>query len=337
MEVRTTHSNYRIRGDGEVEYRGLTSWNRLELRMYRLMGIFHFRKALLKLEARRHHKDHLKNENYHPAGFDFISLEQHNGYLLYNTLLHCGGLLVLGIYLILTVTWGIPYVATHLLAAILVLINAYCILLQRATYLKLKETRYLSYQRFLRKNAPPDKQAVQKLRQLDQKQLQHAHKVLCQIWGAVNGQATCVLAADDLKNLAQILELAGFSPRKRRSLRPAISGVSEGGLLENCRAVSRPFTPSQVRVDWLQRRFHLPGRKLLDHAVIVTESRESEKLYRKLVPDDTASALCGLCWYLYALLTQALEEETTYETHSHPSNDSNQLSLKAATGYPAVK
>ena len=86
----------------------LSSWNKFELRVYRLLGVNQFRKAILLFEKIKHRKDNRKNENYHPSSFDVFALEQYNGFLLYNAFLHIVSLLFTMVKMSVTVFGAKP-------------------------------------------------------------------------------------------------------------------------------------------------------------------------------------------------------------------------------------
>ena len=65
-------------------YSGLNQRQRNEVKIYRLLGVDYFRKVILWFEKTKNQKKNKKNENYHPAAMDVISLEKHSGFLLYN-------------------------------------------------------------------------------------------------------------------------------------------------------------------------------------------------------------------------------------------------------------
>lgn len=63
---------------------GLNQQQQNEIKIYRLLGVNYFRKAILWFEKTKNLKKNRKNENYHPSAMDIISLEKYNGFLLYN-------------------------------------------------------------------------------------------------------------------------------------------------------------------------------------------------------------------------------------------------------------
>ncbi|MDO5133003.1 MAG: hypothetical protein Q4D81_08470, partial [Eubacteriales bacterium] len=127
-----------------------------EMRLYRLLGVKRFRRFVFALEAGKHRRDGGRNANYHLADLSCAGMRRHFAFLSYNAIIHIAGLL-LAVLLILAkafvlhkwrpVDWGIP-------AA--VLLNIYCIMLQRYNSLRIRKalrTRQKIRGRRIRKNA----------------------------------------------------------------------------------------------------------------------------------------------------------------------------------------
>lgn len=276
--------------------KGLTSCNKLELRVYRLLGIREFRKAILLFEKINHHKDNRKNENYHPSNVNVFALEQYNGFLLYNAFLHVASLFFSGMYLLFTLTFGVRITVVDVFMAILSLLNIYCIFLQRNNYLKIKDYCFRYYYRFYNKAKLCSEDIIQRIATQGLQQIQADYDVICRIKNAFEGRADCVLSVADTDSLKRICEY--IEPILQRKSNRLIKGVIEVGLMEKCNSVSGPYTSLQKRTDWLQRKLGFSGRKMLDRTVIITEDMECEMLYRKLAPDESAYNMYFVCLFL---------------------------------------
>lgn len=289
----------------------LTSWNKLELRLYRLLGVHQFRKAILWFEKIKHRKDNRKNENYHPSSFDVFALERYNGFLLYNAFLHVVSLIFTTVYVILSTAIEFRNILFDLCMIVLTLFNVYCIILQRNNYLKLKEYRTKYYNRFLKQTNLCKEETLQRIYALEPQKLQADYEVLSRIKKAFVGQADCILSCTDvesLKRLSACLEFTSLKKVGRKS-----KEVLEVGLIEKCNATSRLYTKLQIRADWLQRKLFMPGRKILDHTAIITEDTECEKLYRALFPEDTTYNFCLVCFLLYEVFSGMIGKVGTNE------------------------
>lgn len=287
----------------------LSSWNKFELRVYRLLGVNQFRKAILLFEKIKHRKDNRKNENYHPSSFDVFALEQYNGFLLYNAFLHIVSLLFTVVYAVLSTTIDFRNVVLDLGMIVLTLLNVYCIILQRANYLMLKELRYKYYKRFLNRADLCRKETLQKIYALEPQKLQADYEVLSRIRKALEGQVDCILTCADSESLKRIC--ACFGSTSINKVNRKNKETLEVGLIEKCYSTSGPYTALQVRADSLQRKLCVPGRKMLDRTAIITEDAECEMLYRKLFPEDTIYNFCLVCFLLYEVFTGMIGKADT--------------------------
>ena len=298
-------NQYVNEGDGTV-YNGLTSWNRFELRIYRLLGINKFRKGILLFEKIKHHKDNRKNENYHPSNFNVLALGQFNVFLLYNALLHSISLVFCGVYLLFTLAFGVRIIVVDVFMVILSLLNVFCILLQRNNHLQLKNYCYRNYKRFYNKVDLCNKDMLQKIAAQDSYQLYADYKVICRIKNAYEGRTDCVLSDSDTDSLRRICEYVEPNLQKK-SVRMS-KEVEEVGLIERCNSISGPYTALQKKADWLQRKFCLSGRKMLDYTVIITEGAVCEMFFRKLAPEGSANNVYLICLMLDEALAGVIDK-----------------------------
>lgn len=286
--------------------------NNFELQLYHLLGVQQFRKAILWLEKIKHHGMNRRNENYHLSNFDLISLERYTGFLVYNAFLHCISLIFTVLYLILSITINLHNVVVDVIIIVLTIINVYCIILQRATYLKLKEQRLKCYKKFLRRIDSSTKEKIKRVYARKPQELQDDYEVLARMKNAFEHHSDCVLTAADSENLKRICQC--IEPKSKK--KPAFQAKenSEVSLIGKCNSISGPYTKLQMRTDWLQRKLGLPGVKMLDRTVIITEDAECEALYKKLVPEDTTYNMYFACVLLHEIFTQAVDKVRHNET-----------------------
>lgn len=292
-------------------YKELDKQNSFELRMYRLLGVNQFRKLILTFGKIRHLKDKSKNENYHPSNFDIFSLERYNGFLLYNAFLHCVSLLFTVLYVALSTAIAFRNLFMDLGIIFLTLLNVYCIMLQRSNYLKLKECRNKYLKRFLKLANSCPKETIRKVYASEPQKLQTDYKVFCRLREAFEGQADCIITNDDVESLQRIstcVESAGAKKSNHKNKK-----ISTVGLLKQCTS-SRPYTMLQMQADWLQRLFGVSGRKMLDRTAIITGDAECEKLYRELIPEDTAYNFCLIGFLVYEVFADVIGKVGANET-----------------------
>ena len=125
-----------------------TGW---ETRLYEVLGIRLFRKLLFGLERLRHRRDGGKNVNYHLRSVHPGSAEAFSGYLLYHTLLHSVAILLLVIpFCLLREIRASLFWADGILL-LLFLLNVWCLMLQRYTFLRLRRLSALETGRLKQK------------------------------------------------------------------------------------------------------------------------------------------------------------------------------------------
>lgn len=112
-----------------------------EIRLLEGLGIRRFRQLLLALERYRHRKDGGRNGNYHLERGTAEAVSGFDGYLLYHSLLHLAAILLL----------AVPACVLHAavprlhwadgILLLLFLLNLYCLLLQRYTFLRIRRLK----------------------------------------------------------------------------------------------------------------------------------------------------------------------------------------------------
>lgn len=125
---------------------------KIETKVYELLGVKLFRKATFKLEKIVHKKDKGKNTNYHIQKNEVNSLGEFKKYLYYNGTIHTSNL-VRGVpLLILMLLLNLKTLSIIGLSAWL-LKDAYCIMLQRYNWIKLSEKEELLNAKRIKKTA----------------------------------------------------------------------------------------------------------------------------------------------------------------------------------------
>ena len=287
-------------------YSGLNQRQRNEVKIYRLLGVDYFRKVILWFEKTKNQKKNKKNENYHPAAMDVISLEKHSGFLLYNAFLHSVSMLFVIVYCILALAFGLHNLIIDIIMVVISLLNIYCIILQRTNHLKIKEYFCKYYNRLYKKLACFDNEIMRQIYANEPSLLLSDYKVICNLKEAFDGKKDCYIGNADIDNLKRIQKCV--EPLLQRKNSGRTNAVSDGRLLELCSSIKGPYTLLQRRADYLQRRFRVSGRKLLDRTAIITEDAECELLYKKIVPEDAVSNYCLAFVLLYEQFTNEVRK-----------------------------
>ena len=117
----------------------MTNIEKIEIKIYKFLGIEKFKRLVFKLENFIHRNDNMKNINYHVINSNSISsVENFKKYLYNNGKIHVrsliNGVIIIGITLILGIN---PLILTFL--GLLMIKDIYCIMLQRFNWIKIKE------------------------------------------------------------------------------------------------------------------------------------------------------------------------------------------------------
>lgn len=283
-----------------------TACGQLELKIYRFLGVDRFRKGLLRLERLRHRRGG-RNENYHPAGSDIAAMERYSGFLLYNASLHVASLIMTALYGVFAVASGFHSLFLNLAMAALTVLNLYCILLQRANELKLKKLRARYRAHVKKRGGLREEEAIQKVYVPAPHQMRADYEVLCRMKNAFDGREDCVLTGDDAESLKRIRACLALTSGEKKTGRRK-DERAEVGLIERCGAALYPYTALQARVDRLQKRLGVSGRRMLARSAIITEDAASEMLYKELFPEDTDYYFCLVCVLLHEVYAGMIDK-----------------------------
>lgn len=113
--------------------------HKIEIKLYELLGVKIFKKLVFKLEKIIHRKDNGKNINYHIKNCNSKeSVDSFRKYLYYNGFIHIKNIIAL-IITILSVFIFNTYPMLICLLFILLVKDAYCVMLQRYNWIKLND------------------------------------------------------------------------------------------------------------------------------------------------------------------------------------------------------
>lgn len=290
---------------------GLNQRQQNETHIYHFLGVKYFCKGILWFEKIKNHKTDKKNENYHLSAIDIISLEKHKGFLLYNALLHSVSIFFIIVYCVLASIARLNNPVMDIIMTILLLLNIYCIILQRTNYLRIKKCFGRYYKYLYDRLSYFDTEIVKRIYINDPSILISDYKVICKLKNAFDGKSDYYIGIADIDNLKRIHKCA--EALKQRKNNRQIDAISENSLLEQCNSIKGPYTLLQRQVDYLQRKFRVVGRKMLDKTAIITENAECEMLYKKIVPEDTVSNYCHVFVLLHVLFSNEVKKVKSNE------------------------
>lgn len=267
-----------------------------ELRIYQCLGVKGFRRGILRLERRKHRKDGGQNSNYHPRSTSVAALKSFTGYLLYNAILHGISLLFAVVYLALCCLSCVHHLWADILVAAVTVLNLYCIMLQRYTFLRMRA--YLD--RCCRKrDAAVSKAAAQLtevLQHREEPELFAEFELIRRLQKTAREGTDTLLAEADapvLERIAMCLERSGLGaqslPRKKQRGRETDTFSSMPALeaeeADRCGVVER-------RVSRLQKALHREKTEnVLFCFSLVTENGRCERAYRRVFPEDSRDGI----------------------------------------------
>ena len=264
-----------------------------ERRLYEFFGIRLFRKMALGIERFRHRKSNSKNINYHLNGNSVDSVRNFTGYLLYNVVCHGISLAFVVIYFAIMWTVGVEYIVLDILMCILLLINLYCIMLQRYTFIKTQ--RFIERQIDAKNNriAYKIERLSHQIEQRDYTELQKEFLLIGRIKESIHNGTECVIEECDIAVLNSISKcVQGILGTSNRSKRGDINEVSlETAVLtipkQPC--VINKVTRGTARLQNLFR-FEKQSNVLFGFGII-TVTDDCESAYRSLVHDTSRDSI----------------------------------------------
>lgn len=265
----------------------------VERRLYEFLGIKLFRKLALKIESFRHRKDNSRNINYHLHGGGISSVKSFTGYLLYNAVCHTISLSFVVAYFAITGIVGARYIVLDISMCILLLINLYCIMLQRYTYIKIREFAERLINTREKRIADRIECLSQRIEHRDYKELQKELLLIERMQESIYNATDCVIKESDAAVLSNISKYAkdilGTYSRKKKE--------NDNGLSLDNAILSIPRQPVVInKVAWrtakLQNVFRFEKRNnVLFGFSIITETDDCEKAYRSLIQDTSRDSV----------------------------------------------
>ena len=280
----------------------------VERRVYEFFGVRLFRKLVLKLESFRHRKDNSRNINYHLHGRGISSVKSFTGYLLYNAVCHVISLSFVAAYFAITVCVGVRYIVLDISMCILLIINLYCIMLQRYTYIK---TRGFAEKLVNAKNkrvADRIENLLQKIERREYSELQREFLLIERIQESLHNGTEFVIEECDAAIFSDISKYAkdiiGGSNYEKR-------GDDNGISLENAilRIPKQPLVINKVtrRAARLQSIFRFEkSSNVLFGFSIITETGNCENAYRALFQDTSRDSVEFIVDVLFEAYNKAL-------------------------------
>ena len=124
-----------------IRVRIMISFQKIEKKLYEILGVRFFRVLVFKLEKAIHHRDKRKNTNYHIANYEPSSLDAFIKYLFYNGAIHARNILYFAIYVLFRLIWGQELDWFDVIMFVFAVKDIYCVMLQRYNYIRINERK----------------------------------------------------------------------------------------------------------------------------------------------------------------------------------------------------
>ena len=264
----------------------------IELRVYELLGVKRFRKLIFKIENIRHRQDGKYNINYHLTGGSLYTMKEFIGYLYYNTACHAISLAFVVVFLFASVAFQTRNHVLDIATIILSIVNIYCIILQRYTYLKLSAV--ISKKTIKRNNAivlmaSALKQAINNTRLVD---IQEERELIQKIYMHAQNGTNCILSASDVPVLERISDTCGKVISVNRTSVISCDGIITKLTTSILRETPFVISSVEMRAAKLQYLLHSDKRTNLSFGFgIITETPECETAYQRLFPFSTRDSM----------------------------------------------
>lgn len=295
-----------------MKWKGLSSFNIFELKFYKFIGIYTFQKVILFFEKIKHKKTNQLNENYHPSNFDIFSVDNFKVFLLLHVVLHTISLLFTYIYYLEILVMYEKNIVASVFVIILTLLNVYCILLQRTSYLRIKDYCHKYYKRFFSNKKKYIKKIVKNLYDKNNHLLKQDYEILCRIKKAFDGVNECFIKTSDIDSLNRIYKCAEVILPKKILIQESNTNFGNN-FLEECNKISGLYSKWQLRIKWFQQFTIFSKTNMYTFSPIITENAKCEIYYRKLVPVDCIYYMCFLYFPIYEIYTEVIHEDKSNE------------------------
>lgn len=286
----------------------------IEVQFYEWIGIKQFRKLALFYEFIRHRENGQKNVNYHLRSTSARSAESFLPYLFYNAAVHVFGLMVVALYFEVKLFYSFGSAWLDFVLMLSAVLNLYCIILQRYTYLRIcalrsrsldlscqrwNRDKYLFWSRF-----PTNYTAEQAQSDLD---------LLLRLQKAGMEDSLCFLNKEDAPGLLRMAEIMGTPTEQRKDLCAARKTVNSSGrsLRQTVFDIGNIASPYQ-RIDWRINRFQRllqirPRSPFLSVGAVITLDSEAEGAWHTLVPSNGREELLKKTALLCAVFREKIE------------------------------
>ncbi|MGN0679548.1 MAG: hypothetical protein ACI4JS_07795 [Oscillospiraceae bacterium] len=271
--------------------------NQFEIRLYRLVGVTAFRKIVLYVERLVHFKDRGRNSNYHPKKMSIPAIERFNCFLVFNSTLHILSLLLTVFVYFVSCRTDSHSLLIYIVSALLVLINLYCVMLQRFNFLMLKKFRQKEWKKINRNT----KHRVNLMKEQGRHLLDTYSdadrgqdlRLIERLHNCFYKEVDCVIGVGDIPSLERMASLISLTVSDSPKKCPGGNGATKiSELIGDARRDFSIYSDTGRRASTLMKLFGYRGRQVYGRICLVTENSDCESLFKQIFPVDSVE-----CWF----------------------------------------
>ncbi len=264
--------------------------NIAEIHLYELLGIKLFRKAILLFERIKHIRDGKKNENYHPYDISCSSLRRFSGYLIYNSVFHVISLMMVVIYFTSTRILAIENIVIDVAMIVVVVLDVYCLMLQRYIYLRFRLYIAKKQQMFVNEKLCQIIEMVDRLGSKSAEDINKEKRFLEELKSKLLSVTDIVLPEESEAILSNIWEVLN---RKDKDIKvSSCHVVSFFDLLNELPKNTKVISSKQHCVSNLQKSLKFDDIDNVIYGVcIITKNSNIETVYKKVFPHPSSDRI----------------------------------------------
>ncbi len=257
--------------------------NMTERKIYEILGVRLFRKAVMAFERLRHKKDGGTNSNYHPKNSSLSSSRAFRWYVIYNSIFHVISLVFSAVYFVITRVSCEIFLAADILVSVVIVFNLFCLMLQRYTWLALTEHIALLERRREGRIAKRVSFIENTVLTKEESEACAEFDLISKMMRAAECGEDLVLTSEEAPVLRGISELSGTGERRKDCHRSS----ENAGICDPILAQIPPRVyvtdKTERRVSSLQKIIGVPWRENVrfSYSVIIDDA-ECERIYREI-------------------------------------------------------
>lgn len=276
--------------------------------LYRLLGVPLFRRFILRLEKLLRRRRGGQNINYHISGAGEFAIKRFYAFLSYNAFLHIGSIAASVLFLLLY----IPRTGSGMIERgamyLLILINIYCILLQKNSAVELKKAE--------KKLGEKNKRRVMRLAGRYEELIRNGGMgrytvddllPIIRLKNAMLGQGACVFLHEDTDKLAR-LSLLMPEPEFRHADMYGGKEKTVGEILSGG-AQTAVYVRAEASAARLQGIFGKERTVLCCGSPVIISEGEQVEAFCRLFPDRSPDGILSSC----SALIEAINTEVGHE------------------------